>query len=83
MNQDEQNRIQQLEKMKIYQIKNDEKYKQFSNYQAHGNIKDAAKRDEEIMLKQMAERDQKELQNIEEKRAKDTRNKNEASVALH
>ena len=52
-------------KMKDFQLKNDQKYQMFNNYQAQGNYQDAAKRDEEVMLKQMAERESKELNNIE------------------
>ena len=83
MDQDAENRKQHFEKMKGFQQRNDIKYNQFNNYQAHGNFKDAAKRDEEIMLKQMAERDARELQDMQKKRDQDIRNKNQASVALH
>ena len=60
MEQDESNRQQALLKMKDYQARNEAKYKAFSNYQAQGDIGEAAKRDEEIMLKQMAEREARE-----------------------
>jgi len=46
--------------MKEYQQRNDAKYQAFSNYQAHGNIAEHAKRDEEIMFKHIAEREAKE-----------------------
>ena len=54
----------------------------FNNYQAHGNYQDAAKRDEEVMLKQMAERESKELNNIERKKQAELRNKDDAANAL-
>ena len=54
----------------------------FNNYQAHGNYQDAAKHDEEVMLKQMAERESKELNNIERKKKAELRNKDDAANAL-
>ena len=69
-------------KMKDFQLKNDQKYQMFNNYQAQGNYQDAAKRDEEVMLKQMAERESKELNNIERKKQAELRNKDDAAKAL-
>ena len=37
-------------------MRNEQKLNALSNYQAQGNIGDAAKRDEELMLKNIAER---------------------------
>ena len=46
--------------MKEYQQRNDAKYQAFSNYRAAGNINELAKRDEEVMLKHIAEKDAKD-----------------------
>ena len=47
-----------------------------------GNLSAAAKRDEEIMLKRMAERNAKELSDIEKKREAELKNKSNAGQAL-
>jgi len=46
--------------MKEYQQRNDAKYQAFANYKAQGSINELAKRDEEIMLKHIAEREAKD-----------------------
>ena len=50
--------------MKEYQQRNDAKYQAFSNYKAQGNFNEQAKRDEEIMLKVIAEKEAKEDRDI-------------------
>ena len=48
-----------------------------------GNTKDAEKRDEEIMIKQLAERDAKVEQDLAKRREHDNRLKNEANRMLN
>ena len=43
--------------MKDFQVRNENKINALKNYQAMGNIGDAARRDEQLMMKQMADRD--------------------------
>ena len=58
------------------------KYQQLSNYQAQGNYNEAAKRDEELMLKNMAERETKEFQDVQRKHEMELRNRNDTNLAL-
>ena len=53
-----------------------------SNYQAQGNYNEAAKRDEELMLKQMAERETKDFQDVQRKQEMEYRNRNDTNLAL-
>ena len=80
--QDEQSRAQHFLKMKDFQIRNEQKLQALSNYQAQGNIGEAARRDEELMLKQMAEREAREALDSQRRRDVDIRSKTEASQAL-
>ena len=50
--------------MKEYQQRNDAKYQVFSKYRAQGNLTDLAKRDEEVMLRHIAEKEAKETNEI-------------------
>ena len=56
MAQDDQARAQYFQHLKEYQVRNEQKLSALSNYQAQGNIGDAAKRDEASMLKNIADR---------------------------
>lgn len=68
--------------MKDYQQRNDDKYQALSNYQAHGNLAEHAKRDEEVMFKHIAEREAKETQDASKKRDLEAKSKTLASHAL-
>ena len=54
----------------------------FNKYQAQGNFADAARRDEEVMLKQMAEIETKETKEILRRKEVELRNKDDAAQAL-
>eukprot|EP00354_Favella_ehrenbergii_P010923 CAMPEP_0170475532 /NCGR_PEP_ID=MMETSP0123-20130129/17168_1 /TAXON_ID=182087 /ORGANISM="Favella ehrenbergii, Strain Fehren 1" /LENGTH=48 /DNA_ID= /DNA_START= /DNA_END= /DNA_ORIENTATION= len=47
-----------------------------------GSLKEAEKRDEELMVKQQAERDAKAEQDMQKRREQDSRMKSEANKAL-
>lgn len=68
--------------MKDFQLRNEQKLQALSNYQAHGNIGEAARRDEELMLKQMAEREAREALDSQRRRDIDLKSKNDAGQAL-
>ena len=58
--QDDQARAQYFQHLKEFQVRNEQKLQSLSNYQAQGNIGEAARRDEEQMLKNMADRAKRE-----------------------
>lgn len=59
-------------------MRNEQKLNALSNYQAQGNIGDAAKRDEEMMLKNIAERVAREELESQRRRDVDLRTKSDA-----
>lgn len=62
-------------------MRNDAKYNALKNYSGDKTT-EAAKRDEEIMLKAMAARDERESKEIQRKRDFELKNKTDASSAL-
>ena len=68
--------------MQDYQKKNDAKYEFYSNYRGMESYRDAAKRDEQTMIKQMAERDAKAQMDDIARREKDNQLKSLATRAL-
>ena len=83
MDQDALNREKHFAKMRDYQLKNDAKYNFYSNFKAMGSMKEAEKRDEELMIKQLAERDSKAELDMQRRRENEMKLKNEANRVLN
>ena len=79
---DDEQRAKHFLKLQDFQKRNEAKYQALRNYQIQGNLEEAAKRDEERMLKGMEERQRKEEKDAARQRDIDFKTKSDASKAL-